>query len=275
MTSQSLSTTPVTMPRLMGIVNVTPDSFSDGGKYLEGQTAIAHGLALLEEGVQILDIGGESTRPQAEEISVEEELSRVMPVIEGLRKKTDAILSIDTRKPDVALKAIEAGASIWNDVSALTFDDRSLAIAAKLECEIVLMHAQGLPADMQDNPHYENVVGEVREALLGRVHACILSGVERNRLIIDPGIGFGKTLDHNLALTRNLDVFVKTGLPVMYGASRKSLIGAMDANAPANERLGGSLALALEAASKGASILRVHDVAQTRQALAVWAFINR
>lgn len=258
------------VPRLMGVVNVTPDSFSDGGRYFDADSAIGHALRLAEEGADILDIGGESTRPGAREISVEEEMARVMPVIEALAKRTRAALSIDTRKPAVARAAVMAGATIWNDVSALTFAPDSLAAAAALDCDIVLMHAQGAPATMQDDPRYADVVEEVRAFLAARIDACTEAGVARTRLILDPGIGFGKRLEHNLALLRAIDRLAPPGVPVLVGASRKRFIAALDPGAAnPDDRLGGSLAAALAAAAQGAAILRVHDVAATRQALAV------
>lgn len=256
-------------PAIMGVVNVTPDSFSDGGKFLDSTAAIAHGLRLAEEGADVLDIGGESTRPGAEPVSFEEELRRVMPVIEGLAGKTDAALSIDTRKPAVARAAIAAGARIWNDVSALSYADDSLDVAAALDCRIVLMHAQGDPRTMQDDPQYGDVVAEVSAFLAGRIEACGAAGIARDRLIVDPGIGFGKRVEHNLALIAGLDRLNSLRLPVMLGASRKRFIAALDGRAPAEERLGGSLAAVLAGRRRGASIFRVHDVAATRQALKI------
>ncbi|MHA7873336.1 MAG: dihydropteroate synthase, partial [Hyphococcus sp.] len=206
---------------IMGVVNTTPDSFSDGGQFLDPAPAVQHGLRLAEEGADILDIGGESTRPGAEPVSVEEELTRVLPVIEQLTGKTYAALSIDTRKPEVAAAAIAAGATIWNDVSALAYSASSLETAAALSCDIVLMHAQGDPGTMQNNPHYDDIVEEIYAFLADRVESCLAAGVAEERLIIDPGIGFGKTLDHNLTLLANLDRFAGLGRPVLLGASRK------------------------------------------------------
>lgn len=260
------------LPLFMGIVNTTTDSFSDGGRYLDPARAVAHGLKLVAEGADILDIGGESTRPGAKDVPLTEELARVLPVIEGLRKATAARLSIDTRKPEVARAAVAAGASIWNDVSALQFSSESLAVAAALDCDIVLMHAQGTPQTMQKNPHYDDVVAEVAAFLDARIAAAVAAGVERSRLLVDPGIGFGKTLEHNLAIIRGLGTIVDRGAPVLFGASRKSFIGKLDpGGAPAAKRLGGSIAAALEGWRRGAAILRVHDVGATRQALAVAA----
>ncbi len=253
----------------MGVVNTTPDSFSDGGQFLDLNAAIQHGLRLSDEGAKILDIGGESTRPGAEPVSVEDELARVVPVIEGLAAKTDTALSIDTRKPEVARAAIAAGATIWNDVSALTYAPDSLETAADLSCDIVLMHAQGDPKTMQDHPHYDDVVEEVYAFLAARMEACMKAGVAQEQVIVDPGIGFGKTLAHNLALLANLGRFADLSRPVLLGASRKRFIAALDRDGPAAERLGGSLAAVIAGWRAGASIFRVHDVAATRQALNV------
>ncbi|MEO1242892.1 MAG: dihydropteroate synthase [Pseudomonadota bacterium] len=260
--------------RIMGVVNVTPDSFSDGGRFLSAEAAIAHGLALVREGADILDIGGESTRPGADEVPADEERARVIPVVEALKAKTDAALSIDTRKPEVAADAMAAGASIWNDVSALTYSPDSLRVAADLDCDIVLMHAQGDPRTMQDNPHYGDVVEEVYDFLADRVDACLRAGVDPSRLVVDPGVGFGKKLEHNLALIANLKRFSEIGRPVLLGASRKRFISALDREGPADQRLGGSLAAALAGLQGGAGIFRVHDVAATRQALSVAAAIH-
>ncbi|WP_226635120.1 dihydropteroate synthase [Brevundimonas poindexterae] len=262
-------------PRVMGIVNVTPDSFSDGGRLSTLEAAVAHGLRLVEQGADILDIGGESTRPGAEPVSEGDELARVLPVIEALRRQWDGPISIDTLKPAVARTAVKAGATMWNDVTALTGAPDSAAVAVELGCEVVLMHMQGEPRTMQVEPRYDDVVAEVRDRLVERAEVAIAAGVARERIWLDPGIGFGKTLDHNLALTRHLDVLANAGFPVLFGASRKRMIQAVDpsANDPL-DRLGGSLALALEAARRGAGIIRVHDVRETVQALAVQAAIS-
>ena len=258
----------------MGVVNVTPDSFSDGGEFSDSDTAVAHGLNLVGDGAEILDIGGESTRPGADPVPEQEELDRVIPVIEKLAAETSAAISIDTRKPKVAHAAITAGASIWNDVTALTHASDSLATAAALDCNIVLMHAQGDPKTMQDHPQYDDVVAEVYQYLSGRHEACLSAGIECEKIVIDPGIGFGKTLEHNLSLLANLDRFSDLA-PVLLGASRKRFIAALDREGPAKDRLGGSLAAALVGAAKGAAIIRVHDVAETRQALRVFGAIQR
>lgn len=260
---------PARPPLLMGVVNVTPDSFSDGGAFLDPAHAIDHALKLIDDGAAIIDIGGESTRPGSDAVDDGVELSRVVPVIRGLAAQTAAPISIDTRKPAVARAAIEAGASIWNDVSALTHATESLSTAASLGCRIVLMHAQGDPRTMQDDPRYEDVVAEVRDFLAARIAACEAAGVETRRLIVDPGVGFGKTPAHNAAVIAGLSAFGVLGRPVLLGASRKRFIAALDRQGPAAGRLGGSIAAALAGAERGAAILRVHDVAATRQALAV------
>lgn len=256
-------------PRLMGVVNATPDSFSDGGRFLDPAAAIDHAFALAEEGADILDIGGESTRPGAEPVGDAEEVDRVLPVIEGLAGKTGAVLSIDTRKPDVARAAIAAGATLWNDVSALMYAEDSIETAVELGCDVVLMHAQGDPRTMQDNPTYTDVVAEAMAFLSGRLELAEAAGLPKERLIVDPGIGFGKRVKHNIALIAHLDRFRALGAPILFGASRKRFIAALDREGPADQRLGGSIAAALAAAAAGAEILRVHDVAATRQALAV------
>lgn len=256
-------------PLLMGIVNVTPDSFSDGGSFAEPGRAVDHALRLVDEGAAIIDIGGESTRPGSDPVEEAVELARVLPVVRALSGQTAAAISIDTRKPSVAKACVDAGAAIWNDVSALTFSPESLTTAASLSCRVVLMHAQGDPKTMQRDPRYRDVVDEVKAFLSAQVAAAEQAGVDRARLIVDPGIGFGKTPDHNLDLIASLDRFSELALPVLVGASRKRFIAAVDRDGPAVGRVGGSLAAALAAARRGAAILRVHDVAATRQALAV------
>ena len=258
-------------PRVMGIVNVTPDSFSDGGRLASVEAAVAHGLQLVEQGADMLDIGGESTRPGAVPVAEAEEVARVIPVIEGLRDAGWAgPISIDSMKPAVARVAVAAGATLWNDVTALGFAPDSLATAAELGCDVVLMHMQGEPGTMQADPRYDDVVAEVADWLVARAEAAEAVGVARRRIWLDPGLGFGKTAAHNLALTAGLDRLVATGFPVLYGASRKRVIQSVDPTATdPGDRLGGSLALALEAARRGAGIVRVHDVRETVQALAV------
>jgi dihydropteroate synthase len=256
-------------PLVMGVVNVTPDSFSDGGRYLAPDAAISQALRLDAEGADILDIGAESTRPGAGPVDLEEELRRVMPVIEALAPRVRARLSIDTRKAEVMRRAARAGVALINDVSALTHDADALQIAAGSGLPVVLMHAQGDPRTMQDDPRYEDVVLDVYDWLGARIEACEQAGIPRSRLIVDPGIGFGKTLAHNLALLGALSLFHGLGCPILLGASRKSFIGKLT-GAGVDDRLPGSLAAALLAVAQGVQILRVHDVAVTRQALAVW-----
>ena len=264
----------VTRPKIMGILNVTPDSFSDGGHYDSYDLAVKQALALLDQGAEIIDIGGESTRPGAAEVDIKEEVRRTVPVIMALREATrdhtiDPVISIDTRKPDVAEAAILAGADIWNDVSGLTFDVRSEAMAAELGCQLILMHAQGSPENMQDNPHYGHAVHEIRDWLAKRIDACEFAGIERSNITLDPGIGFGKRQEDNLAIFNQLECFKDLGCSILMGASRKSFIGRIDGST-ADDRIGGSLAAALWSAAKGADILRVHDVSETVQALRVW-----
>ncbi len=263
-------------PTVMGIVNVTPDSFSDGGRLASVEAAVVHGLRLVEQGADILDIGGESTRPGAAPVAEAEEIARVVPVIEGLRARWPGPVSIDTMKPAVARAAVAAGATMWNDVTALGFAPGSLATAAELGCDVVLMHMKGEPRTMQADPQYGDVVAEVADWLVGRADTAMAAGVGRGRIWLDPGIGFGKTAAHNLALTAQLARLVATGFPVLYGASRKRVIQSVDPTATdPDDRLGGSVALALEAARAGAAIIRVHDVRETVQALAVQAAVMK
>ncbi len=259
---------PFPLPHIMGIVNVTPDSFSDGGQYYSPESAVAHGLKLLRDGADILDIGGESTRPGAEDIGEEEEIRRVIPVIRDLRNHT-AHISIDSYRPRTIAAALEAGASMINDITALT-NLESMRIAADANVPVCLMHMQGTPRTMQDNPVYQDVVNDVLAYLIDRIEACMKAGIKKENLIIDPGIGFGKTRDHHLALLASLERVHEPGVPVLLGASRKSFIAKLDPGASAGNRLPGSLAAALRGMDAGVSILRVHDVAETRQALQVW-----
>ncbi|WP_340644580.1 dihydropteroate synthase [Phenylobacterium sp.] len=254
----------------MGIVNATPDSFSDGGLFLDPDAGLDHALRLVGQGADILDIGGESSRPGAEPVSQVEEIARVAPLITSLRARTSVPISIDTVKPGVARAAVGAGASIWNDIAALAAPGAP-ETAAELGCEVILMHMQGEPRTMQAAPHYEDVVAEVCAFLLARVEVVLAAGVARDRIWLDPGIGFGKTLAHNLALLAALDRIVALGFPVLLGASRKSFLARLDpaAKDPAH-RLGGSLAAALAGALAGVTAVRVHDVAETVQALRVW-----
>lgn len=258
------------LPLLTGVLNVTPDSFSDGGKFFGPEKAIAHGLRLMEEGCDILDIGGESTRPLATPITVEEEQKRVVPVLEALRheaQKRGVLLSIDTRHASTMSEAWVKGASMINDVTALTHDDRAIRITAEAKVPVVLMHMQGTPETMQKNPHYEDVLQEVFDYLGARIDTCVKAGIPKSLLVVDPGLGFGKTAQHSLTLLRNCAKFHEFGVPVMIGASRKSFIEALTGPAPPENRLPGSLAAALYAVAQGVQILRVHDVKETRQAL--------
>jgi len=260
-------------PRVMGILNVTPDSFSDGGRFLDREAALRQGRALVAEGADILDVGGESTRPGAATVSVQEELDRVIPVIEALAGELPVPLSIDTSKPEVIEAAVAAGASLINDVAALRRPG-ALAAAAEAGVPVCLMHMQGEPGTMQQQPTYRDVVAEVRDFLAGRVAACEAAGIPRDRLLVDPGFGFGKTLAHNLALLRDLRTLHGLGVPVLVGLSRKSMIGALLDGAPVGERLYGSLAAAVLAVERGAAIVRVHDVAPTVQALRIVAAVR-
>jgi dihydropteroate synthase len=259
--------------RVMGIVNVTPDSFSDGGKYSTTALAIAHGMQLVAEGADILDIGGESTRPGAEEIAEAEELRRVIPVIEALAKQTQVPISIDTSKPGVMRAAIEAGAGMINDIYALRRDN-ALEAAAELKVPVILMHMQAEPRAMQQSPHYDDAVTEVHSFLTQRIFACEMAGISKKNIVIDPGFGFGKALEHNLALLAQLQRFVELGVPVLAGLSRKSMIGDITGRGM-NDRVYGSVAAALIAAQHGAKIIRVHDVAATADALKVWEVLNK
>ncbi|MEO5335655.1 MAG: dihydropteroate synthase [Magnetospirillum sp. WYHS-4] len=256
-------------PRLMGIVNVTPDSFSDGGLYFRPETAIAHGRSLMSQGADILDVGGESTRPGAAPVSVEEEFRRVIPVVRALVAE-GALVSVDTRHAAVMKGALAAGARIVNDITALEGDAGSLPAVAGSGASVVLMHMRGEPGTMQDDPRYDDVVAEVFGYLADRVDACRSAGIPPERIAVDPGIGFGKTVDHNLALVAGLERFAELGCALLLGVSRKSFIGRLSRGEPPTDRLPGSLAAALAGVARGAHVLRVHDVADTAQALAVW-----
>jgi dihydropteroate synthase len=261
-------------PRVMGIVNVTPDSFSDGGRFLGAERAIDHGRRLLAQGADILDVGGESTRPGAAPVTVEAEIGRILPVVRALRAE-GAVVSIDTMKPEVMRAAAAEGAAIWNDVTALGFSPDSAAVAAELGCEVMLMHMQGEPRTMQDNPVYEDVVREVCEFLQQGAEAAMTAGVRREAIWIDPGIGFGKTLEHNLQLLANLDKLRALGFKTVLGVSRKRFLKAIDpAAVEAEDRLGGSLAGAIVGAEAGVDAVRVHDVRETVQALTTWALVQ-
>ena len=254
-------------PKVMGIVNVTPDSFSDGGKHLSHAAAIAHARRLIEEGADILDIGGESTRPGAAAVSEQEELDRVLPVIEGLRDIAVPI-SIDTWKPSVMRAALAAGASMVNDINALQAPE-ALAAVAGSDAAVCLMHKQGSPESMQLAPQYADVMADVMSFLKMRVTAVQAAGIARERIVVDPGFGFGKTLVHNLTLLKNMQGFADLGVPVLAGLSRKSMLGAITAR-DVNERMAASVAAALIAVQRGAAIVRVHDVRETVDALKIW-----
>ncbi len=259
----------------MGVLNVTPDSFSDGGRFAGVEAAMAQARRLMADGADLLDIGGESTRPGAAPVSLQTELDRVLPVIEAIRAFSDIPLSIDTLKPEVARAALARGADVWNDISGLTAAPDSLATAAELACPIVIMHMQGKPATMQDAPHYEDAVGEISAYLAARAAAAMAAGVAKSAIWLDPGIGFGKTLAHNLALMNGLGRLSALGFPLLLGVSRKRTVMAIDPTAKdPNDRLGGSLALALHGAAQGVAALRVHDVRETVQALKVWAALK-
>ena len=256
-------------PVVMGVVNVTPDSFSDGGAWLDADAAIAHGRELVGEGAAILDVGGESTRPGAEPVDADEELRRVLPVLEGLAG-AGARLSIDTSKAAVAAAALDAGATIVNDVTALRGDPRMAALVAERGCGVVLMHMLGEPRTMQRDPHYDDVVAEVAAFLAQRIEHAVAQGIALQRIWIDPGIGFGKTIDHNLELLARLDEIVALGRPVVVGTSRKSFLGRITGR-DAGDRVAGTIATNVLALERGASVFRVHDVAQACDALAVAA----
>jgi len=260
-------------PRVMGIVNVTPDSFSDGGAHDTTDAAIAHGVRLVEAGADILDIGGESTRPGADEIPVEEELRRVVPVIEGLVARTTLPISIDTSKPDVMRAAVAAGAGLINDVYGLRREG-ALETAASLGVPVVLMHMLGEPRGMQDAPDYDDVVGDVHRFLAERIFSAEMAGIDKKRIVVDPGFGFGKTTTHNTALLAQLARFAELGVPVLAGLSRKRSIGELTGRDVPAERVAGSVAAHLIAAQHGARILRVHDVAETVDALKIWAAVD-
>lgn len=258
-------------PRIMGIVNVTPDSFSDGGRWNE-DGGIAHGRALIAEGAHILDIGGESTRPGAAAVPVPEEIARTRPAIGALSR--EAAVSVDTRKAEVARAAVAAGAGLVNDVSGFDFDPGMAAAVAETDAAVCLMHARGLPENMQDDPRYGDVLLDVYDALAERVARAEAAGIPRDRIVIDPGIGFGKTLEHNLAILRRISLYHGLGVPVLLGASRKRFVGTLGGTETAAQRDPGSLAVTLAAVQQGIQIHRVHDVAGTRQGLALWQAIK-
>ena len=259
--------------RVVGILNVTPDSFSDGGAYCNVEAAVAHGLRMAEEGADMLDVGGESTRPGAADVSVEDELRRVLPVIEQLLARTALPISIDTSKAEVMRAAVARGAGMINDVFALRREG-ALEAAAELGVPVCLMHMQGEPGDMQTDPHYDDVVGEVHRFLTDRLFACELAGIDKRKVLVDPGFGFGKTLEHNLALLCALDRFGNLGGGVYAGLSRKGMIGTLTGRSDPADRAAGSAAAALIAVQRGARLVRVHDVAATVDALSVWRGVH-
>lgn len=260
-------------PRVAGILNVTPDSFSDGGLYADLDAAVAHGLRLVAEGADMLDVGGESTRPGATPVSLDEEIDRVVKVIAALAERTPVPISVDTFKPEVMRAAVAAGAGMINDIYALRREG-ALDAAAELGVPVCLMHMQGEPQEMQDAPHYDDVVGEVHRFLTDRLFSCELAGIDKRRVLVDPGFGFGKTLEHNLALLRATSRFTELGAGVYAGLSRKGMIGLITGRKTPSERAVGSAAAAMIAAQRGAALLRVHDVAATVDALAVWQAVK-
>ncbi len=259
----------LSQPRVMGILNITPDSFSDGGDFLSVDLAVEQAYRMVEEGAAIIDVGGESTRPGAPTVSETEELDRVMPVIEGIARDLSVPISVDTSKPNIMRSAVAAGAGLVNDVMALQAPG-AVAAVADLNVPVCLMHMQGEPRTMQKSPRYSDVVSEVKAFLAQRIDCCISAGISHSRLLVDPGFGFGKTLEHNLALLRDLQKIAELNLPLLVGLSRKSMIGAL-LDEPVNNRMYGSLAAAVLAAERGARIIRTHDVKPTVDALALSA----
>lgn len=259
---------PMDTPCLMGVLNATPDSFSDGGDYAAADDAIARGKWLRENGARILDIGGESTRPGSDPVPAEEEARRILPVIEGLAG--DGVISVDSRKADVQEQAVAAGASVINDISALGGDPRSLDIAVRLGVPVILMHCRGEPKTMQEAPAYDHPPAEIFDYLEDRIQACETAGIPRERIAVDPGIGFGKLLDHNIAILTHLSLFQGLGCPVLIGVSRKSFIGHLSREEPPKERVAGSIAAMMAGLNQGVQMVRAHDAAETSQAMAVW-----
>jgi dihydropteroate synthase len=260
-------------PLIMGIVNVTPDSFSDGGDFLEQNAAVAHALKLVEDGADILDIGGESTRPGAKPVSLDEELRRVVHVVAEVRKNTDRLISVDTTKAEVARQALAAGANIVNDISGLTFDPAMIDVCAESDCGVICMHILGTPQTMQTDPHYDDVVSEVCQFLSERLTALELAGIARERVATDPGIGFGKTAQHNVDLLSNIAALRDLERPVLIGHSRKRFLAKV-LGRPVEERTSGTLGVAIAVAAQGADMIRVHDVRETRDALLAWHAIT-
>jgi dihydropteroate synthase len=263
-------------PVVVGILNVTPDSFSDGGDFLDPEAAAEHAVAMLDEGAEILDLGGQSTRPGSDPVSQEEEIRRVVPVLERiLSVRPDAVISIDTYRAGTAKAALEAGARLINDVTALRGDPSMISVVREATCPVILMHMQGEPKTMQREPRYEDVVREVRDFLAERAEHAVAAGIRPENVIVDPGIGFGKYLEHNLALLRNLDDIVNLDFPVLVGASRKRFIGSITGVQEAKERIFGTVATTVLAYEKGATLFRVHDVRANREALAVAVAVLR
>ncbi len=255
-------------PLIMGVLNVTPDSFSDGGRFINAEEALNHAFSLVESGADIIDIGGESSRPGAESVSADEELKRIIPVIKKLAKKTKIPISIDTVKSEVAKRAFDFGAAILNDISALRMDEKLTALAAKYNAHVVLMHMRGTPADMQTDTEYNNLIGEISEFLNNAALKAVEGGISKDKIIIDPGLGFGKSSESNYIILKNLDKFKEMGYPVLVGASRKSFIGkALELEV--DQRLEGSIAAACYAVLNGADIIRVHDVQETKRAITI------
>ncbi len=261
------------VPRLMGIVNVTPDSFSDGGQYVDPDRAVTHGLELVAAGADLLDVGGESTRPGSVRVSAHDELQRVLPVVERLAATAGVPISIDTMKATVAEQALKAGATIVNDVSGLSFDERMAGVCAGSECGIILMHMQGTPETMQQAPHYEHVVDEIVDFFAARLSDLSARGIDPERVVVDPGIGFGKTASHNLEILSHVQQLHGLGRPVLIGHSRKRFLGRLLGRA-IEERAAGTVGVAIALAEQGVEILRVHDVAAVKDALTAWQAIR-
>ena len=252
----------------MGILNVTPDSFSDGGIYLDKKSAVQKGLQLIKDGADILDIGGESTRPGSHPVTAEEEKRRILPVISEIRKKTDALISVDTTKSEVLKSALDAGADILNDISGMRFDPKILGLASKQDIPVIIMHMKGTPRNMQESPEYDNVIQEIKTFLKQRITDALTAGIKKNKIIIDPGIGFGKRLKDNLKIISNLSAFSELGFPILIGVSRKSFIGDL-LNLSPEKRIEGTIASSLISILQGAHILRVHDVSSLKKAVIV------
>ena len=255
-------------PLIMGILNVTPDSFTDGGKFLDTNTAVNHAMNMIDDGADIIDIGGESTRPFSDPVSEKEELSRVISVIKKLREKTDTVISIDTTKSSVADSACSVGADVVNDISGLSFDRSMVDIIIKHDCPIVLMHILGNPKTMQDNPSYDNLISDINSHLLGRANFALKKGVKKHNIILDPGIGFGKTIDDNFSIINNIDKLTHLGYPILIGASRKSFIG-KTLDVDENNRIEGTIASNIIALDRGCNIFRVHDIIEAKRSLII------